>query len=122
MIRMIPRGVTPRGLTLVVAESALIVGSVGVAAYARLGDWMWAIMADEHGLPKALLIAFVCQTCLYYTDLYDFRKIVDRRDLFVRIAQALGASSLILAVIYFWFPSMMIGRGVFFIAAMLIIA
>jgi sugar transferase (PEP-CTERM system associated) len=121
MFRIIPRGVTPRGLTLVVAESALIVGSVGVAAYIRLGDWMWQIMEEEHGLPKALLIAFVCQTCLYYTDLYDFRKIIDRRDLFVRIAQALGASSFILAVIYFWFPTMMIGRGVFFIAALLVI-
>jgi len=104
------------------AESGLIVGAVAVAAYVRLGSYMWDVMAEEHGLLKALLIAGVSQTCLYYTDLYDFRKVGDRRDLFVRIAQALGAASFILAVIYFWFPAMMIGRGVFFIAAMLIIS
>ena len=122
MSRIIPRGVTLRGLVLVLAESALIVGAVGLAAYIRFGEWMWVVMAEEHGFAKALLIAGVCQTCLYYTDLYDFRKVGDHRDLFTRIAQALGASSFILAVIYFWFPSTMIGRGVFFIAALLVIS
>ncbi|HKY21195.1 MAG TPA: TIGR03013 family XrtA/PEP-CTERM system glycosyltransferase [Vicinamibacterales bacterium] len=117
-----PRGVTLRALVLVLAESGLIIGAVGLAAYARFGEWMWVVMAEENGFLKALLIAFVCQTCLYYTDLYDFRKVGDHRDKFIRIAQALGAASFILAVIYFWSPSMMIGRGVFLIAAMLVIS
>ena len=46
--------------------------------------------------------------------------IIDRRDLFGRIAQALGAAAMILAAVYFWFPAMMIGRGVFMIAATLV--
>jgi sugar transferase (PEP-CTERM system associated) len=115
------RRLSPRAVILVVAETALILSAVAAAAYLRLGEWMWVVMTEEHGLYKALIVAFVCQLCLYYTDLYDFRQIVDRRDLFERIAQALGAAALILAAVYFWFPQMMIGRGVFMIAAAFVI-
>jgi sugar transferase (PEP-CTERM system associated) len=114
--------VTSRGFSLVFAESALIIGAIWLAAYIRFGEWIWIVMAEENGLPKSLLIAAVCQLCLYYTDSYDFRRIVDRRDLFVRVTQALGAASFILAVIYFWFPAAMIGRGVFLFASILVIS
>jgi sugar transferase (PEP-CTERM system associated) len=112
---------TLRSLTLVVFETALIVAAVGVAAYVRLGDWAWVILVDENGAAKTLLAAGVAQACLYYADLYDLRLAADRPELFVRIIQALGAASFILAVVYFWFPALIIGRGVFMIAAFLVI-
>jgi sugar transferase (PEP-CTERM system associated) len=121
MSRVLAKSVTFRGLSLVGAESALIVAAIWLAAYVRFGQWIWAVMEEEHGFAKSLLIASVCQLCLYYTDSYDFKKIVDRRDLFVRVTQALGAASFILAVIYFWFPATMIGRGVFLLAAVFVI-
>jgi hypothetical protein len=34
-------------------------------------------------------------------DLYDLRVLADRRELFVRAVQSLGATSLVLAAIYF---------------------
>jgi sugar transferase (PEP-CTERM system associated) len=111
------RRISNRALVLVAAESALIVAAVWLAAYVRFGPWMSEVMADESGMPKALLIAFVCQTCLYYADLYDFRRMADRKELLVHIIQALGGASFVLAAIYFWFPAAMIGRGVFFLAA-----
>ena len=40
----------------------------------------------------------------------------DRRELFVRVVQALGATSFLLAAIYFWFPALIIGRGVFLLS------
>lgn len=109
--------VSSRVFVLVAAESALIVSAVWLAAYVRFGSWMWEVMADEHGMAKALLIAGVCQTCLYYADLYDLRRVADRKELLVRIIQALGAASFILAAVYFWAPSTMIGRGVFLLSA-----
>lgn len=121
MIRLLMRRLTGRTLTLVFLETALIVSAVGVAAYARLGEWAWQIIAEEHGVPKALLIAGVCQLCLYFSDLYDLRLVSDRRELFVRIVQALGSASFILATIYFWFPALIMGRGVFMISAFLVI-
>src|SRR5262249_6719156 len=74
------------------------------------------------GRLRVLLIVFVCQVCLHYADLYDLRTIADTRDLLVRLFQALGATSLILAAIYFWFPNWVIGRGVFLLSALFVIA
>jgi sugar transferase (PEP-CTERM system associated) len=111
------RRLSRRALVLVVAETGLIVAAVWLAAYVRFGGWVWEVMADENGMAKSVLIAAVCQMCLYYADLYDFRRIADRRELIVRIIQALGGASFVLAAVYYWFPATMIGRGVFFMAA-----
>jgi sugar transferase (PEP-CTERM system associated) len=111
-----------RLLLLIALETILIVSAVVLAAYVRLGDWAWHILINENGIPKTLLVAAVTQACLYYLDLYDLRLVSDRRELFIRIAQALAAASFILAAIYFWFPSLILGRGVFIIAAGLIVS
>jgi sugar transferase (PEP-CTERM system associated) len=112
---------TLRSLTLVVFETVLIVASIATAAYLRFGDWSLEILTKENGAVKTLLAAGVVQMCLYYADLYDLRVASDRPELFVRIVQALGAASFILAVVYFWFPTLIIGRGVFVMAAFLVI-
>ena len=112
--------ISRRALLLVLAESVLIVGAVWVAAYIRFGDWMWVVMREENGMSKAFLIALVCQTCLYYADLYELRRMGDRKELLIRIIQALGAASFVLAAVYFWFPSTMIGRGIFLMSAAII--
>jgi sugar transferase (PEP-CTERM system associated) len=114
------KGLSRRGLVIVIAESGLIVSSVWLAAFIRFGGWTREVMADENGMLKAVLIAFVCQTSLYYADLYDFRRVADRRELFVRIIQALGGAAFVLAALYFWFPSLMIGRGIFLITAAIV--
>ena len=121
MIRLLMHRLTGRSMALVIFEAILIVSSVGVAAYIRLGEWAWPIMVKEHGFPKALLIAGVCQVCLYYSELYDLRVVADRRELFVRIMRALSSASFILAALYFWFPALIMGRGVFMITALLVI-
>lgn len=106
---------------LVVVECLLIVSAVVGAAYVRLGEAMWFVMLNEYGFYKALLLAGISQVCLYYADLYDLRRVADTRELFTRLLEALGAASFILAAVYFWFPDVIIGRGVFLIAALLVI-
>ncbi|MGE3507410.1 MAG: TIGR03013 family XrtA/PEP-CTERM system glycosyltransferase [Vicinamibacterales bacterium] len=110
--------VTWRSWLLISAETALIVGAVALAAFLRLPED--PISADH--LLKALIIAVLCQICLYYAELYDVRVLRDRRELFVRLLQALGTASLILAAVYFWFPALIIGRGVFVISTTLVIS
>ena len=117
------RSVSTRSFVLVACDTLLIVLAIVVAAYVRLGDvGARDVLVIENGAAKALLIAFVAQTCLYYADLYDLRHLADRRELFTRILQALSSASFILAALYFWFPTLIIGRGVFVIAAFLVIA
>jgi sugar transferase (PEP-CTERM system associated) len=116
------RTLTWRSASLIVCEGAVILGCVYLGAFVRLSggslsDFAWTASI----LPKALLIAGVTQISMYFADLYDFRILAERRELFVRSIQALGGSSLLLAGIYFWFPNLIVGRGVFMVAAVAII-
>jgi len=120
-MRVLRRWLSVRSATLVALEAMLLVSAVAVASYARLGDDTIAVMIGDNGIAKALLVAFVAQICLYYSDLYDLRQVADRRELFIRIIQALASASFMLAVIYYWFPGLIIGRGVFMIAAGLVV-
>src|SRR5262249_55816881 len=116
------RFLSARRLLLVAFETLLIVGAVSAAAYIRLGDVGWDEIVDDNSLWKTLLIAGVTQACLYYADLYNVKVVSDRRELLIRIVQALGAASFVLAALYFWIPDLIIGRGVFMIAAFFVIA
>jgi sugar transferase (PEP-CTERM system associated) len=117
---MVLRSLTPRFVALVACESLLILTAVVLAAFVRLGNEAWELL-DSDELAKGLLIAVVCQLSLYYNELYDLRLTADRREMFVRILNALVSTSLLLAALYYWFPVLIIGRGVFAIAAVLII-
>src|SRR5437879_1175936 len=111
-----------RWIALILCDTALTIGAVALSLQIRFGDHSWATITAGETLWRALLIALVCQLCLYYADLYDRPIPADRRELVVRVLQALGATSVILAAIYFWFPDLIIGRGVFIIAGVLVVA
>jgi sugar transferase (PEP-CTERM system associated) len=113
---------TGRLALFLLLEMCLILGAIAGAAYIRLGqDEAARLMREEGALLKALLITYVCQLCLYYGDLYDEMRIApDRRELLVRIFQSLGATSIVLALLYYWFPDLVLGRGIVLIAAPLI--
>jgi sugar transferase (PEP-CTERM system associated) len=111
-----------RTLALVLFETALILLMVAVAAWLRLRSFTWEMFVLEDGVAKSLLVTVVTQACLYFADLYSPRQGADKRELFVRIMQALGAASFVLAAIYLFFPELAIGRGVFALAVILIIA
>lgn len=121
MAKLLKQRLSWRSVLLIVCESALIVEAVGFAAWARLHEEAWPLLSSPGGFSKAFLIAAVCQVCLYYADLYDLRIVADRRELFVRALQSLGAASVILAILYYIFPHLILGRGVFFIAAALVV-
>jgi sugar transferase (PEP-CTERM system associated) len=111
-----------RPSALIAFETVLIITAIATSAYLQLGLAWSSFFFENGGLGKALLITAICQLSLYYCDLYDLRTSSDRRDVFVRLLQALGATSIILAMIYFWFPALIIGRGVFLGACGLVIA
>jgi sugar transferase (PEP-CTERM system associated) len=111
-----------RSTTLLVSESALIFGVVAASSYIALGEPSLAVGLASVW-PKALLITSICQLCMYYGDLYDNPNTGgDRGELVIRTLQALGATFLILAVIYTVFPALIIARGVLAPAAALAVA
>ncbi len=106
-----------RSTALIVCEGCLLMLAVHAAAYMRLSYEIWVHASPAALLGKAAFVGVVTQLCLYYADLYDLRVVADRRELLMRLVQALGAASVILGLIYFWLPALIIGRGVFALAA-----
>ena len=101
-----------RSTTLIVSETALILGAVVASAHFRVGGQPWPLVVADT-LPKAVVITSVCQLCLYYGDLYDDPNAGgSRTELFIRTLQALGITLLILAALYTLFPALIVARGV----------
>jgi len=118
MLKLLATTLARRTTVLIAFESMLIVGAVALGAWIRVGgSQAYLLLQNEQGWEKAVFIAVVCQCCLYFADLYDLPRIKDRRDLFVRISRGVGTTSLVLAAFYFWFPSLIVERGVFMLAS-----
>ncbi len=111
MAKGLIQAATLRSSTLIVSESVMLLGAVAISVYGQLGIISWPLTLIDV-LPKALVVMVVCQVCLYYSDLYDSPEAGgDRIELLIRTLQALGATSLILAVFYTLFPALSIPRG-----------
>jgi sugar transferase (PEP-CTERM system associated) len=106
-MQLFNRHVSTRTLTVFTSELVLIFGSVALASAVQdtpdLAANLW----------KILLVTVVCQLCLYYNDFYDLTLVHSSRELIVRLLQAAGAASILLAALYFLMPDLMIGNGIF---------
>ena len=105
-MQLFNRYVSARSLTVFTGELLLIFGSVALAAGFQSG-------AVGESLWKIALVTVVCQLCLYYNDFYDLTLVHSNRELIVRLLQAVGAASIVLAALYFTIPALMIGDGIF---------
>jgi sugar transferase (PEP-CTERM system associated) len=101
------RYVSARSLTVFGGELVLIFGSVAFAVALQQTSDVGASVG------KIALVTVVCQLCLYYNDFYDLTIVHSNRELIVRLFQAVGAASIVLAAIYFVVPALMIGDGIF---------
>lgn len=120
MIRFLGIYIPAKSLILMVTESALILASIWLAVWIRLGEinGFGADLAAGYGLSLRLgIVVGVCLICFYYSDLYDLQIISRKAELMIRLMQALGAASLILALLYYLIPDLMFGRGISAIAA-----
>src|SRR4051812_44101521 len=100
-MQLFNRYVSTRSLTVFAAELLLIFGSVALAAIFQNTPFLAA------NLWKIALVTIVCQLCLYYNDFYDLTVVHSSRELIVRLLQAAGAASIVLAALYFVQPDLM---------------
>jgi sugar transferase (PEP-CTERM system associated) len=104
-------------ILLIIAEAVLVYGAMICAVYIRFGLIEGAgELLQNNGFLKAALAAFLCLAAFYLFDLYDFLIMHDRRELVLRLIQALGLAWIVLAFCFYTFPWLMLGRGVSLIA------
>ena len=101
-------------------DGLLILSGVLLGGMLRFwaGEGIW--YQANYFVWKAMLIVFVMQTVFYYFDLYEFKNFRERLKMGMIMLEALGISSIILAVIYYFASFLAVGRGFFTISLFLI--
>jgi sugar transferase (PEP-CTERM system associated) len=108
-----------------IVEALLIVLSLVCAV--KLRFWskptdlaVYVALPDFAG--QIAVVVAVCLACFYCNDLYDLSTGYGPVERVLRVEQSLGAASLLLGLLYFLFPSLLLGRGVFMIGMILVTA
>jgi sugar transferase (PEP-CTERM system associated) len=106
-VTLFKRSVSSRSVALFSGEVLLICGSIAVAVRMRgdgsdLSDVAW----------KAAVTAVLWQLCLYYNDFYNLTITQSSRELVVRLLQAVGAATIVLAGLYAVVPALDLGTWV----------
>ena len=120
---MNPARLSFRTLVLIIADAAIIYAGVILAMYVRLGldGGPGHELSERNGWLKIGLVSFICVLTLYFYDLYDYVVMTNRRELMLRLVQALGIGWVLLAFIFYLIPQLMVGRGVLMISVPLVL-
>ena len=116
ILRIFNQYIPVRKIAFFFLESVFIGGMVILGAYLRFLGNPAGFYQYEYLILKAFLIAACVQLSLYYFDLYDLKAFRSNIELGIRLLQSLGVSSILLAFLYYLFPLLIIGRGIFLIS------
>jgi sugar transferase (PEP-CTERM system associated) len=123
MIRLLHAYFPRRTLFLGISEACLVVLAFVAATFARLGANDASLMlAYEQGFLKIFILSAAFIACMYYFDLYDSLILSNRREVLARLVQVFGTASIVLACIYYVYPALELGRGIFLIGLAIVAA
>ena len=121
MIRLLNAYFPRRTFFLGISEGFLVALAFIAATIARLGATDASVMLSyEQGFLKVLVVAGAFLVCMYYFDLYDSAILSNRREVLSRLVQVLGTACLVLAVLYYVYPPLELGRGIFLIGTVIV--
>jgi sugar transferase (PEP-CTERM system associated) len=122
MIRIMNAYFPKRTLFLGISEACLIALSFVAAAIVRLGTNDATVMLHyELGLIKILTLSGSFIICMYYFDLYDSSILSNRREVLSRMIQVLGTMCILLAIVYYLYPPLELGRGIIVLGLLIVV-
>src|ERR1017187_1449464 len=125
MIQVFNQYVSAKSFVLMVVEASLIVLSLICAVELRFwnnpAEVLLYLSLPDFAV-QTTVVVFVCLACFYYNDLYALSTGYSAVERVLRVEQSLGAASLLLGLLYFLFPGLLLGRGVFIIGMVLVTA
>ena len=111
-MRVFNRYVSQRHLTVFTGELLVVFGSTAFVAHLyRPGDDLLSAAG------KGAVVTVLCLLCLYYNDLYDLTVVRTSREVVIRMLQAVGTASILIALLYLALPSLAVADGAFLPAA-----
>src|SRR2546428_11477738 len=114
MIRLFGRYFPIKSVLLPVTESGMIITSILLAVWIRLGDLAdtsW-YLNRPYTVAQIATVTLICLICLYYNDVYDLHVVARRAELVIHLMQSLGTIALSLALLYYVAPDLSLGRGI----------
>ena len=121
MFRFLNAYIPKRTFFLGISEALLISLALMVAALEQLGAGEAGFMLTyQYGSLKILFVSVAFMTCMYYFDLYDSAVLSNRREAVVRLVQVMGVAYIILGFLYYVYPPVKLGRGIFHIGFLLV--
>jgi len=108
------------GLLFGLIDGFLILAGILAGTYLRLQGNVSAIFLFGHFGMKLVLVVLVIQIAFYYFDLYDMKIFRERKQMCFLLLESLGASAILLAVIYYFVPLVSVGKGIFVIGLTLV--
>jgi sugar transferase (PEP-CTERM system associated) len=116
MIRLLHAYFPTRTLFLGISETLLVSLAFLAATVARLGHGATAYLFDyQHGSFKILAVSLAIIICMYYFDLYRSSILRSRREIVIRLTQVLGTIYSLSVLLYYLYPPLELGRGIFVI-------
>jgi sugar transferase (PEP-CTERM system associated) len=116
LIRLLHAHFPARTLFLGLSEACLIALAFVAASIARLGATDATVMLSyEQGFFKIILVSGAFIVCMYYFDLYDSSTLRNLREVITRLVQVLGTMCILLAFLFYLYPALELGRGIFLI-------
>ena len=113
MIRLFHTYFPTRTVLLAMSEAFLIVLALIVASFAWFrGDTLLALLYEQ-GFYKIGVVSGVCFLCMHYYDLYDSFLLTNPRQVPSRLIQVLGTACVLLAFLYYLYPVLRLGQGIF---------
>jgi sugar transferase (PEP-CTERM system associated) len=116
LIRLLNAYFPRRIVFLGILEWCLVALAFVAATIARLGMTDASVLLSyEQGFLKISVLSAAFIVCMYYFDLYDSSILRNKREVLIRLVQVLGAVSIMVACLYYVYPPLELGRGVFLI-------
>jgi len=119
MLRLLKQYFPIRNILFFIFEGLFIFGTIFLSAL--LLTHSDSFLFDLILFLKIFLITVICQLCLYYNDLYDFEIASSIPEVIIRLLQALGITSIALAIIYFFFPLAIIDQKIFILSVVFLL-
>jgi FlaA1/EpsC-like NDP-sugar epimerase len=120
MIYLLKKYYPVRNVIFIFGEGMLIFFTIQLV-YLLFSGWGIYKIDIYRDAIRAFAVTVAFQVCLYLFDLYNLSKInADIGDWFIGIIQSFGVGCIILAVIYYLFPSLVISTSIFWTSYVII--